>query len=238
MKTAIRPEAEACFFERDPNAPLVRRAMVEGIGTLLFVFTTVGSTLTPQHLLLQNPVVGLFVAAAATGGALIGLILGLGCVSGAHFNPLISGFQWLAGERSLGCVLAYLTAQLSGGIVGALLANLIFGVDRQPVMPPAQWRLAASEIIATVGLMIVVFGCTRSGRAETAPFAVGIWLAAAIIATPSTSYANPAIVVSALFAAGPIALSATTALFYVPAEVAGALIAFVIVGFVYPLQRL
>jgi glycerol uptake facilitator-like aquaporin len=105
-------------------------------------------------------------------------------------------------------------------------------------MPSAQWRLVASEIVATVFLMIVVFGCTRSGRAETDPFAVGFWLAAAIIATPSTSYTNPAIVVSALFAAGPIALSATTALLYVPAEVAGALIAFVIIGFSYPRQRL
>jgi glycerol uptake facilitator-like aquaporin len=238
MKTMARSEAETCFFERDPNVPLMRRAMVEAVGTLLFVFATVGSALTPQHLLPQSPVVGLFVGAVATGGALIGLILAFGCVSGAHFNPLISGLQWLAGERSLGCTLAYVTAQLLGGIVGALLANLIFGVVRQPIMPSAQWRLAASEIVATVGLMIVVFGCTRSGRAETGPFAVGVWLAAAIIATPSTSYANPAIVVSALFAAGPVALSATTALLYVPAEVSGALIAFVIVGFAYPLQRL
>jgi glycerol uptake facilitator-like aquaporin len=208
--------------------------MVEGVGTLLLVFAVVGSGLTAEHLLHQWPALGLFASAIGTAGALVGLILALGSVSGGHFNPLISGLQWLAGERRLDCTLAYVAAQFGGGIMGALLANVIFGADRQFMQLPGNWTLASSETLAAAGLMIVVFGCARSSRTETGPFAVGAWLAAAIIATPSTSYANPAIVVSAVFAAGPVALPATSALLYVPAEVAGALLALIVIAIAYP----
>ncbi len=85
-------------------------------------------------------------------------------------------------------------------------------------------------------LMIVVLGCARSGRAETGPFAVGAWLAGAIVATPSGSYANPAIALGAIVASGPIALSVNTAFLYVPAEIAGALLALLVVAVTYPLR--
>jgi glycerol uptake facilitator-like aquaporin len=237
LTTVIHQRDEACFFERDPNIPLVRRTTVEAAGTLLLVFAVVGSGLTSQHVLHQTPAFGLFTSAVATAGALVGLILALGSVSGGHFNPLISSLQWLAGERRFDCALAYVAAQFAGGLVGALLANVTFGADRQLEPPPADWRLALSEIIATSGLMIIVFGCARSGRSETGPIAVGLWLAAAIIATPSASYANPAIAISALVAVGPTALSLRTVLFYMPAEVAGALLALAVVSIAYPRRR-
>jgi glycerol uptake facilitator-like aquaporin len=82
--------------------------------------------------------------------------------------------------------------------------------------------------------MTIVFGCARGRRPETGPFAAGAWLAAAIMATPSTSYANPAVTVAALFVTGPIALSTTTALIYVPAQIVGALIALLVIVTVYP----
>jgi glycerol uptake facilitator-like aquaporin len=166
-----------------------------------------GSGLAVQHLLPESGILGLLASAFATAGALVGLIIAFGSVSGGHFNPLITGLQWLGGERKLDCTLAYVAAQFAGAILG---------------------------VLAAAGLMIVVFGCARSGRTETGPFAVGAWLSAAIVATPSSSYANPAITLAALVAAGPIALPRTTALLYVAAEVVGALVSFAVIAIAYP----
>jgi len=235
MRAAWEHDAETCFFERDQNLAVARRALVEAVGTLLLMFAVVGSGLVAEHLFGTSPEIGLMVSAIATAGALVGLILAFGAVSGGHFNPLISGLQWLAGERRLDCTIAYVVAQCGGGIAGALLANLVFGVERQLVTPvPASWPLVSSEIVAAAGLMLVVFGCARGGRSETGPFAVGAWLAAAIVAMPSASYANPAIVLGAIFAAGPAGLSPTIAALYPPAEFVGALIAFLIIAIAYP----
>ena len=131
--------------------------------------------------------------------------------------------QWLTGERPLQCTLAYVAAQCAGAIAGALIAKGLFDGGRSVSVPyGVTWPAALSEVIASAGLMTVVFCCARSARKETGPFAVGPWLLAAIVATPSTSYANPAIAIAALFAAGPITLSPYQALAYVPAEIVGA----------------
>ena len=124
-------------------------------------------------------------------------------------------------------------------MVGALLANTLVAAGGTPIRPPAATlTLAVSEFLAAAGLMAVVFGCARGGRAETGPFAVGAWLAAAILAMPSASYANPAVTLGALFAAGPIGLSLSTALVYVPAQVAGALVALLVIAVAYPQHHL
>jgi glycerol uptake facilitator-like aquaporin len=234
MNSAM-PRPETCFVERDPGVAIVRRAMVEGVGTLLLVLAATGAGLTASRLLSDSTALSLLASAVATAGALVGLIVAFGAVSGGHFNPLITGLQWLAGDRKLDCTLAYITAQFLGGVSGALLADLVFGAGWHPaVLPTVGWKMVASEAIASAGLMIVVFGCSRSGRKETGPFAVGAWLTAAIIATPSTSYANPAIAVAALFATGPISVSPATAVFYVAAEVAGALVALSCIAISHP----
>ncbi len=238
MTLPARPTPSTCFFEHDPTLALTRRAAAEGVGTLLLMLVATGSGLTAQHLFAGQPALGLLMSAGATAGALVGLIIAFGGVSGGHFNPLITGLQWLAGERRSDCTLAYIVAQIVGAIMGATLASLIFHGAKPPETPQvAGWFLALSEVVASGGLMIVVFGCARSGRAETGPFAVGAWLVGAIIATPSASYANPAIALGAIFASGPIALPLNTAFLYVPAEVAGALAAILIVTFVYPLRQ-
>lgn len=235
MTSAMRPRPETCFFERDPGVALVRRAMVEGVGTLLLVLAATGAGLTASRLFFDNAALSLLASAVTTAGALVGLILAFGAVSGGHFNPLITGLQWVAGERKLDCTLAYIAAQVLGGVAGALLAGLVFSGGGHPaVLPTVGWKMVASEVVASAGLMMVVFGCARSGRKDTGPFAVGAWLTAAIVATPSTSYANPAIAVAALFATGPINLSPETALFYVVAEVAGALVALGCIEIAYP----
>jgi len=226
---------EHCFLENDRQMPLARRATAEGVGTLLLMFAASGSGLEAQHLSPYHPFIGLIASAITIAGALVGLINAFGAVSGGHFNPLITGLQWLGGERRLNCTLVYVSSQLAGGIIGALLANAVFRSVRPPLATsPGLWSLTLSELIVSAGLMIVVFGCIRSGKVETAPFAVGTWLTAAIIASPSTSYANPAVTVGALFSAGPIALSFANVFAYVSAEVVGAILAFLIIMITYP----
>ncbi len=235
MNELGQPVPETCFFERDPELALSRRMVAEGVGTLLLMLAATGGGLTAQQLFPDSPGLGLVVSAGATAGALVGLILAFGTVSGGHFNPLITGLQWLSGERPLGCTFAYVVSQIGGGMAGALLANMLFAAGGPLMRPPAPtFTLATSELLASAGLMVVVFGCARGGRAETGPFAVGAWLTAAILATPSASYANPAVTLGALFAVGPIALSLSTALVYVPVQVVGALVAFLVIAAAYP----
>ncbi|EIL95368.1 aquaporin [Rhodanobacter spathiphylli] len=234
MRTADRFDMHTCFFEHDPGLALFRRASAEFVGTLFLVLVIVGSGILSRRLA-STPELALAVSAMATASALAGLIAALGNVSGGHFNPLITFLQWLGGERNLGCTLAYIAGQFVGGILGALLADALFGSDSATtVSPHALVTLGLSEIVASCGLMILVFGCSRSGRASSGPFAVAAWLMSAIVATPSASYANPAVTVSATFAFGPVALPSGLAILYLPAEVAGALIAFAIIAICYP----
>jgi glycerol uptake facilitator-like aquaporin len=235
MTSAAPTHSGTCFFERDPGIAVAPRAIAEGVGTLLLVLAAAGAGLAVARLAVGSPAITLIAGAAATAGALVGLIIAFGEISGGHFNPLITGLQWLVGERPLGCTLSYVAAQCVGGIAGALLANGLFDIGGSVSAPPGvTWPTVLSEVVASAGLMTVVFSCARSGRKETGPFAVGAWLMAAIIATPSTSYANPAIAIAALFTGGPIALSPSQALAYVPAEIGGALIALIPVSIAYP----
>jgi glycerol uptake facilitator-like aquaporin len=227
--------AETCFFERDPSVALCRRATVEGIGTLLLMLAATGSGLMAQRLVPAGGILVLMTSAVATAGALVSLIVAFGAVSGGHFNPLITLLQWLGRERTLPCTLGYVAAQFAGAATGAVFANKVFASAVRPlVFAPPTWALIASETLATAGLMIVVFGCARSGKAGTGPFAVGAWLVAAIVATPSNSYANPAISFAAIFADGPIALPAAKAWPYLAAETVGALMAFAVIAIAYP----
>lgn len=226
---------ETCFFERDPSVALCRRATVEGVGTLLLMLAATGSGLMVQRLLPAGGILVLVTSAIATAGALVSLIVAFGSASGGHFNPLITLLQWLSRERTLSCTLGYVAAQFAGAAIGAVLANLVFASPtRQLAFTPPTLSLVVSEMLATAGLMIIVFGCARSGRTGAGPFAVGAWLVAAIVATPSNSYANPAITFAAVFADGPIALPGARVWPYLAAEAMGALIAFAVIAIAYP----
>ncbi|CAB3763116.1 aquaporin [Paraburkholderia humisilvae] len=227
--------AQTCFFEKDPTCSLASRALAEGVGTCLLMLVAAGSGLSVHRLFPNSPVLALAVSAAGIAGSLAGLIVAFGSASGGHFNPLISGLQWLGGERKLRCALAYIAAQLVGAVLGVLLAHAVFGTPVHLAHPQVpSWSLVASELIASFGLLMVVFGCARGARKEVGPFAVGAWLFGAIIAMPSTSYANPAITCAALLANGSIGLNSTTAGLYLLAELAGALLAYPVFTVIYP----
>jgi glycerol uptake facilitator-like aquaporin len=221
-----------CFYERDGTLALPRRALVEFAGTALLMLAVAASGHTLQRLG-AGGAVATVAGAVAIAASLVGLILAFGAVSGGHFNPIITILQWMWGDRSAECTISYVFAQLIGAGVGALLANSLFATG-SPDAAVATNRMVWSEVVAACGLMLVVFGCARSGRPESGPIGVGAWLAAAIISLPSGSVANPAIAIGCLFAVGPVSLSKGTVASYVPAELLGGLISFLLISVCYP----
>ncbi|WP_249998318.1 MIP/aquaporin family protein [Actinoplanes sp. M2I2] len=183
-----------------------RRLLAEFLGTALLVTAVVGSgimavTLSPGDVGLQ-----LLENAVATAFALGTLILTFGPVSGAHFNPVVSAADWFLGRRAgtglTGAELAgYAAAQTAGAITGSVLANLMF--DLPAVTFSTRERSAGhlwlGEVVATAGLLLLIFALARSGRASAAPAAVGAYIGAAYWFTSSTSFANPAVTVGRAF---------------------------------------
>jgi glycerol uptake facilitator-like aquaporin len=238
----MRPIAPAdslrtCFFEDDPGLPLPRRSLAEAVGTLFLVLAATGGSLALRQALAGTPGLALPLLALVIAGALVSQIVAFGAVSGGHFNPLITGLQWLGGERTSACTAAYAVAQIGGALGGVVLGNLLWPFPSgHPAMAPLSVTAFASELAASAALMLVIFGCIRSRKAETGPFAVGAWLVAAVVATPTTSYSNPAIALAAILARGPLALAPVTALGFVGAQVSGALIAFAVTRTLFPAQ--
>jgi len=212
---------------------LHRRATAEGVGTLLLVLVASAGGIAAQKSYGVEPGLVRLTLALVLAGALVSLIVAFGHVSGGHFNPLITALQWLAHERSGSCALAYVLAQLGGGLAGGAIGAWLWHATAKPVAG-LRWEGFASETVASAGLMLVVFGCMRGSRTETGPFAVGAWLLAAILATPTTSYANPAVVLGALVSAGPVSLGLSSALPFILAQMLGALGAFALVAVIFP----
>lgn len=223
----------ACFHEADPSVPLPRRAAAEGLGTLILVFSASASGLAATRLLPGQPGAAVVLVAFGVSGALVSLIIAFGKLSGGHYNPLITIMQLLAGERSPACTLAYVILQIIGGIAGGAVAANLWDAPSLGAGGLARDGFA-SEFVASAGLMLVVFGSARSDRPESGPFAVGAWLTAAVIGTPTASYANPAVVLGATVTAGPVALGRASVVPYITAEFAGALLAIVIVSIMFP----
>jgi glycerol uptake facilitator-like aquaporin len=176
------------------------RALAEFIGTALLLIVVVGSGIQAQRLssdvgleLLENSI--------ATGVGLVAIILALGPISGAHLNPVVTLSDVLLGRTTWRDVPAYFVAQFAGGVVGVILANLMFKLPAVTISAksrhsPALWL---AEVIATFGLVLVIYGVVRSGRPAAAPFAVGAYIAGAYWFTASTSFANPAVTVAREF---------------------------------------
>ena len=173
---------------------LVRRAAAELVGTAFLLMAVIGSGIAASRLSPGDQGLQLLENALVTGAALTALILALQPVSAA-FNPVVTLV-----ERALGLVtsldgLVLVGAQVVGACVGAVVANLMFGLDAvsRSTSERAGAGLLLGEVVATFGLLIVIFGTLRSGRAENVAFAVGGYITAAYFFTSSTSFANPAV---------------------------------------------
>ncbi|HVK29368.1 MAG TPA: MIP/aquaporin family protein [Nocardioides sp.] len=186
-------------------APLARRLLAELVGTALLVAVVVGSGIAAETLSPGDVGLQLLENSTATVFGLTVLILWFGPVSGAHFNPVVSLADWFLGRRagaglSLPEVGAYAVAQVAGGIAGAVLANVMFEVDQGL---SAKDRLGSghlvAEVVATAGLVALIFALVRSGRGALAAPTVGAWIGAAYWFTSSTSFANPAVTIGRVF---------------------------------------
>jgi glycerol uptake facilitator-like aquaporin len=185
--------------QRDASvAGLGQRVVAEFIGTALLLIAVIGSGIAAQNLSPGNTGLELLENAAATGAALVAIILAVGSVSGAHLNPVVSCADAFFGGLRRVELAAYVVGQIAGGIVGVIIANLMFALPAVSISTHVRTapNLWFSEVIATFGLLLVIFGITRSGRAAAAPFAVGAYILGAYFFTSSTSFANPAVTIA------------------------------------------
>lgn len=174
------------------------RALAEGLGTGLLVAVVVGSGVAAERLSPGEIGLQLLANSTATVLALVALILTFGPVSGAHLNPAVTLAELATGKIERRAVAPYIASQVLGGCVGAVVANLMFE------LPAVDWstkdRLTAAtflaEVVATFGLLIVIFGVVRSGRLMAVPLAVAGYIGAAYWFTSSTSFANPAVTIA------------------------------------------
>src|SRR5689334_20347214 len=177
------------------GAQLTRQALAEFVGTALLLIAVIGSGIAARALSPGDTGLELLDNAVATGAALVAIILAVGSVSGAHLNPVVSCADALFGGLKRGHLLAYVVAQIVGAAVGVVIANLMFALPAISISThqrssPSLWL---GEVVATFGLVLVIFGITRSGRGAVAPFAVGAYITGAYFFTSSTSFANPAV---------------------------------------------
>jgi arsenate reductase len=185
------------------DVALGRRLLAELLGSAFLAAVVIGSGIAAQRLSPGNTGLELLENAAATAAGLYAVILMFGPVSGGHFNPAVSLADAVFGGLSWRAAAAYVPAQVAGCTGGAIAANLMFALA--PVSISARHRASPahflSEIIATFGLILVIFALARSGRTRTAPAAVGAYIGAAYFFTSSTSFANPAITIGRMFSA-------------------------------------
>ena len=180
---------------------LPRKLLAEYLGSLLLAALVIGSGIAAQRLSPHDTGLQLTENAAATAAGLFPIILMFGPVSGAHFNPVVSFVDAAFGGLPWRHALAYLPVQVGGCVSGAVLANLMFSTSAVSISTTRRATVAhgLSEIVATVGLLLVIFSLARSGRAERAPAAVGAYIGAAYWFTSSTGFANPSITIGRMF---------------------------------------
>ena len=221
--------------------PLARKLVAEGLGTALLVTVVVGSGIAAAALSPNDVGLQLLENSTATVFGLAVLILVFGPVSGAHFNPVVSAVDWLLTRRSGDGltgreVLAYTGAQIIGGIAGAVLANIMF--DLAPVQVSTKDRLSVGhgvgEVVATAGLVLLIFALARTGRAELSAAAVGAYIGSAYWFTSSTSFANPAVTVGRMFSDTFAGITPASAPVFIAAQLVGGLLGLGLVRYLFP----
>jgi arsenate reductase len=180
--------------ERD----LLRRASAEAVGTAFLVAAVVGSGIAAQRLSPGDTGVQLLENAVATGAVLVALILALGSISGAHFNPIVTLADRILGGMTTREAGVYVTAQVAGGCIGAIVANLMFDLPAVTISTHdrSSSGVLLGELVAAFGLLLVILGVVRAGKAQMAAFAVAGYITAAYWFTSSTSFANPAVTIA------------------------------------------
>jgi len=214
---------------------LARRAVAELVGTAFLVMAVVGSGIAASRLSPDDTGLQLLENSLVTGAALVALILALQPVSAA-FNPVVTLVERALGAITTRDALALVPAQLAGGLVGVVVANLMFDLDA--VSLSATTRSGAglwlAEAVATLGLVLVVLGTVRSGRVDLVALAVGGYIAAAYWFTSSTSFANPAVTVARMFSDTFAGISPGSAPMFLLMQVLGAGLGALLAAYLFP----
>ena len=216
--------------------PLWRRLLAEFLGSAFLAALVIGSGIAAQRLSPGQTGLELVENAAATAAGLFAIILMFGPVSGGHFNPVVSFVDAAFGGLRWREAAAYLPAQVAGCIAGAVAANLMFALPAVTIS--AKHRASGahflSEVIATIGLLLVIFALARSGRGASAPAAVGAYIGAAYWFTSSTSFANPAITIGRMFSDTFAGIAPGSVPSFIGAQITGGVLAVGTIRALYP----
>ena len=216
--------------------PLARRLLAELLGSAFLAALVVGSGIAAQSLSPGDTGLQLFENAAATAAGLFAIILMFGPVSGGHFNPVVSladaslgGLRW----RDAG---AYIPAQIIGCFAGAVVANVMFELAAVSISTHHRASPAHlfSEIIATTGLIVVIFSLARTRRSNITPAAVGAYIGAAYFFTSSASFANPAITIGRTFSNTFAGIAPSSVPGFIVAQLVGGVCALALIRGLYP----
>jgi arsenate reductase len=218
------------------TAPLARRLLAEYLGSAFLAALVIGSGIAAQQLSPDDTGLALLENAAATAAGLFAIILMFGPVSGGHFNPVVSLVDGYFGGLSWRDVLAYVPAQVAGCVSGALAANVMFALTAVSISTNhrASGAHLFAEVVATLGLLLVIFALARTGRAHAAPAAVGAYIGAAYWFTSSTSFANPAISVGRIFSVTFAGIAPAAVPGFVLAQLVGGAVAIIVIRALYP----
>ena len=220
------------------SAPVLlwRRLTAEFLGSAFLAAVVIGSGIAAQRLSPGQTGLELLENAAATAAGLFAIILMFGPVSGGHFNPVVSFVDAAFGGLSWRDAAAYLPAQVAGCIAGAVAANLMFALPAVTISAKHRATPAhfLSEVIATLGLLLVIFALARSGRSRSAPAAVGAYIGAAYFFTSSTSFANPAITIGRMFSDTFAGIAPSSVPPFIAAQILGGILAVGIIKALYP----
>jgi arsenate reductase len=218
------------------DVALWRRLLAELLGSAFLAALVIGSGIAAQELSPGAVGLELLENAAATAAGLFAIILMFGPVSGGHFNPVVSFADAAFGGMRWRDAAAYLPAQVTGCIGGAVVANLMFSgaavsLSAKHRASPAHFL---SEIVATLGLVLVIFALARTGRSRAAPAAVGAYIGAAYFFTSSASFANPAITIGRMFSASFAGIAPSSVPAFIAAQVIGGGLAVAVIRALYP----
>ena len=212
-----------------------RSSLAEFLGSALLTALVIGSGIAASNLSPGDTGLQLLENAFATALGLFALILIFGPASGAHFNPVVSLADAALGYRPWRDVVYYIPLQILGCIAGAVLANSMFD---EPTTFSATDRMTGphflAEIVATAGLILVIFSLARTGRSTLAPAAVGAYIGAAYFFTSSSSFANPAITIGRTFSDTFAGIAPTSVPGYVVAQIVGLVIGLLVITVLYP----
>ena len=216
------------------NVAMSRKVLAEAIGTGLLIVAVIGSGIMAERLT-DIVALQLLCNAIATGGALVALILIFAPVSGASFNPVVGIVGIFTGEATIRDTAFYAIAQTVGGCVGAVVANLMFDLDAINISEKVRSGSGVlfSEVVATVGLLVVIYGTIRAQRANLVPFTVAAWITGAYFFTSSTSLANPAVTVARSLSNTFAGIAPESVPMFVLMQLIGAMLAVATIKFVF-----